>query len=266
MSRAAPGPFVVTRWRTPRAVPVLRQHEIHVWRVRTADWTPRVPQLELLLESAELERGARFHFAKDRDQFVVAHGLLRHLLGHYSRCAPESLRFATGPAGKPCVVSPAASSFLQFNLSHSADMMLIAVGLECALGVDVERWSDDVDPVDLAPHCFSQAERQELLSLAPDQRRPGFYSCWARKEAYIKATGLGVSQGLEYFDVVVAPDRPGRLLADRRTPENAQRWYMIDLDVGPEFSAALVVSETDRIPRYLTLAPGGLSAAAAGIA
>ena len=242
-------------WQAAVGAPPMRTDEIHVWKASATAWTSCVPGLRPALDAAELERGGRFHFVRDRHRFIVAHGLLRQLLAQYSRCAPASLRFGTGPAGKPRVASPNEATPFHFNLSHSADLIVIAIGLQGPLGVDVERWSDDVDPVELAPDCFSPAECKELLALAPGERKAAFFACWSRKEAYIKATGLGVSRGLDYFDVIVAADRPGRILADRMSPGNVRQLHMADLDVGPDYSAALVVGQPDPIVRQFAFDP-----------
>lgn len=245
-------------WFAPIERPTLGQGEVHVWKASVAGWALYEPELLSLLDASETARAARFHFARDRVQFVVAHGLVRRLLGHYAGDAPERIRFGSGPAGKPCIVSPAQSSYVQFNLSHSADVILMAVMMHSAVGVDVEQWSDDVEPVDLSSHFFSPGERQELLALGPQHRAAAFFATWARKEAYIKATGLGVSQGLGYFDVTVAADRPGRLLADRLAPNTTGSWHMIDLDVGPGYSATLVVNTAATLPRCFTLRPNAV--------
>ena len=237
-------------WDAVARVPQLDIADVHVWRVITSAWRPRVAALRDRLSMDEKARADRFHFAKDRDQYVVAHGALRTLLAHYTGLHPASLRFQLGPSGKPSLVIASAEQPPLFNLAHSADVTLIAVTRSAEVGIDVEAWTDDLDPLDLAAHFFSPGECSELESLAAVDRRRGFFACWARKEAYIKATGVGVSRGLDYFDVTVAPDSAGRIRADRSVTSPARHWSMLDLDVAARYSATVVVEGPHQIRRF----------------
>lgn len=265
MSHPVPLHAHASSWPVTGAMPVLQPDEVHVWHASITAWTPHRERLASLLDQEELGRSARFHFDRDRNQLIAAHALLRALLGGYVGCAPAAVGFETGPAGKPYAASPPAAAALEFNLSHSADLVMIAMCRGCAVGVDVERWSDDVDPLELAPHSFSNAEQAELAALTPDQQRAAFFTCWSRKEAWIKASGLGVSRGLDYFDMVVAADRRGRILADRLDPARAERCQVVDLDAGAGYSAALVVGEQGRRIRRFTLDPN-LGSTESGVA
>jgi len=133
---------------------------------------------------------------------------------------------------------------VEFNLSHSDDLALVAVARAHQLGVDLERWSEGVEHLELAERFFSPAERDALRALAhaPDLVEAGFFAAWTRKEAYLKATGHGISRGLHHFDVTLAPGEPAQLLADRLDPEATARWSLIALEPAPGFSAALVVA------------------------
>jgi 4'-phosphopantetheinyl transferase len=103
----------------------------------------------------------------------------------------------------------------------------------------------------LAASFFSPAERDALASLPPGLRREGFFACWSRKEAYIKATGAGVSAGLDHFDVSLAPGEAARLLADRAAGSAVERWMLRDLSPAPGYSGALAVQGTPtRVIRF----------------
>jgi 4'-phosphopantetheinyl transferase len=108
----------------------------------------------------------------------------------------------------------------------------------------VERWDADVEHLDLAERFFSPAERDALRALAGDVHAvvSGFFAAWSRKEAYLKATGHGISRGLHHFDVTLAPGAPARLLADRLDSAATTRWVMRGLDVAANYSAAVVAS------------------------
>jgi 4'-phosphopantetheinyl transferase len=113
-----------------------------------------------------------------------------------------------------------------------------------AVGVDLERWSEGVEYLELAERFFSPGERRALRALAhvPDLVEAGFFAAWTRKEAYLKATGHGITRGLHHFDVALAPGEPARLLADRLDADATARWTMFALDPAPGYSAALVAA------------------------
>jgi 4'-phosphopantetheinyl transferase len=221
----------------------------HVWTAIVTEHTPRYHDLWSLLDVTEQERARRFHFEKDRLQYVVAHGLLRVLLGQYLATAPAAVGFAAGAHGKPAL---AATTQIHFNLSHSGDVVAVALCLHHPIGVDVEQWRD-IEYDELGASVFSLVERGALRT-AP-QKDAAFFACWTRKEAYIKATGLGISQGLESFDVTVLAGEPAQLLADRRTGHSSRDWTMSAIPVPPGYSGAVVVQG-----RTWTIEPRNLSA------
>ena len=228
---------------------------IQAWKARVSAWARRLAELRQCLDEDELARAER-RAATKREQFLVAHGLLRQVLGRESQRPPASLRFGHAPAGKPFLAGPAEAPELEFSLSHSGDLVLIAVSLDLPLGVDVEQGSKQLDPLRLAQRFFSPAEQAQLVALPSDQQLDGFLACWTRKEAYLKATGAGVSGGLSHFDVTLAPDQPARLLVDRRVPGAAQQWRILDVPAEPGYRAALVVASSGSELRCHELEPG----------
>lgn len=179
--------------------------------------------------------------------YVVAHGGLRHVLAGYTGIKPGALAFDVGAAGKPSLAIPNSDKHepaIEFNLSHSGHVVLIAVARGRAVGVDVERWDRQVEHVSLAEHFFSPYERDALRQLSGDSEalNEGFFNAWSRKEAYLKALGAGIAQGLHHFDVSLRPGEPAALLADRNDSAATMRWEMMSLDVGHEYSAALVAA------------------------
>lgn len=237
-------------WRSPPALP-LGAHSVHVWRVSLRGDDPRA--LLPLLSADEHARATRFVFQRDADAFIVAHATLRRILAEYLGVAPQSLDFVTGPHGKPAIAGPAGVATLEFNLSHSADLALIAVSLGSPVGVDIERLDPRVEHLDLAEQFFSAAERAALRSLPSEVKAmtEGFFNAWTRKEAYLKATGHGITRGLHHFDVTLSPSEPAALLADRLDPLAVQRWRMATLSPGDGYAAAVVVaSDVDEIASY----------------
>jgi 4'-phosphopantetheinyl transferase len=236
---AAPRHAVAPDISAPAAPP---SASVDVWIAEVGAYTASEPALRNELDDTECARAARFRFARDRTQYVVAHGLLRRLLGEYTGRRAASLRFSLGPCGKPALMTEAGDDgAVTFSLSHSGERIAIAVARDRAVGVDVERWSDDIVYDELAEFCFSRAERAALAALPAERKQRAFFAAWTRKEAYIKALGVGVSRGLDYFDVSLAPGEPARLLDDRLAPGSAASWTMSDLDLDDGYSGAVMV-------------------------
>ena len=198
------------------------------------------PALRALLSDDERARMDRFLRPADRVRFGVAHGWLRRVLGAYLDMAPSALAFGAGEHGKPFLRDAA----LEFNLSHSGDLALVAVAAHGPVGVDVERWDHAVECLDLAERFFSAAELGALHALRDDAPRvvEGFFATWSRKEAYLKATGHGITRGLRHFDVPFAPGSAAALLADRLDADATGRWAIAELAPAPSYSGALVAA------------------------
>ena len=233
-------------WRpaSSRTPPPLTSEAVHVWRVPLEGTSPFEDGWSLLSEE-EQARARRFVQEHHRRRFVAAHAALRRILAGYTAIPARQLRFSTGPHGKPALESSSKSlPRLEFNLSHSADLALVAVARERPVGVDLERWERDMNHLELAERFFSPSERASLRALAErhDDLVSGFFAAWSRKEAYLKALGHGVTRGLHHFDVTLAPSEPARLLADRLDGA-IERWRMCSILPETGFSGALVVAD-----------------------
>ncbi len=229
-----------TRWSSVERVPALLPNEVHVWRVvRDVPESVTAGLWHLLLADERAEAG-RFRLAHDRSRFVVARGVLRSLLGAYCGRLADTLRFQYGPTGKPSLWWAGSGAPPCFNVAHSGALVLVAVAQNRALGIDLEEMLPLSDADAVARRYFSAAEQAALRALPREQRLRGFYTCWTRKEAFIKATGEGLSRRLDTFDVSVGPRA-----AVERVRENAAeaaRWALRDIDVGPGYAAALAVA------------------------
>ena len=226
-------------WSQAPASPSVQNGEVHLWRVDLEQPEQVVKQFRSTLEGNELYRADRFHFEKDRRAFIVSRGFLRQVLGRYLTVNAETIRFSYGPYGKPALGGDHESSTLRFNMSHSRGVALVAVTEDKALGVDVEYIRADFATEDIARRFFSPREVETFNAVPNDQRVAAFFRCWTRKEAYIKAIGLGLSQPLDGFDVTLGPGEPAALL--RADDDDTSRWSLSDLDAGEDYAAALVV-------------------------
>jgi 4'-phosphopantetheinyl transferase len=226
-------------WRPPPDDLRLPKNEVHVWRATLERAPESVAQLHSILSPDERERARRFYFDRHRRRWVVGRASLRMLLGRYLGAGPASLSFGYGQFGKPYLAG--FETPLRFNVSHSGEIVLMALTLGRAVGVDIERIRPDLLVAQIAQRFFSASESRALATLPEQLQQEAFFRCWTRKEAYIKARGGGLSLPLDAFDVAFLPGEPAKLLATRPDPAEASRWHIKDLDVGEGYKAALAV-------------------------
>jgi 4'-phosphopantetheinyl transferase len=211
------------------------ENEIHVWHAALDREEKVLRRLEATLSPEEKARADRFHFANDRNRFIVARGLLRELLGKYLAQAPAGLEFSYGEHGKPTLSGRNASSGLCFNLSHSAGLAVYAIARERNLGIDVEHVRPESAGEDIAKRYFSAREVSDLRTLPPEARVEGFFHCWTRKEAYLKATGMGLQIPLDSFSVNLLPGQPAQFLGGVEP-----RWHIAAYHPTEGYVAAVV--------------------------
>jgi 4'-phosphopantetheinyl transferase len=216
----------------------LADGEVHVWCASLEH--PPAPAAEVAdsLCDEERARAARYQSPSVRHQFVTARGLLRTLLGRYLGCDPCRVAFRLGPQGKPALAGDRA---LHFNASHSYGLALFAVTRHCPVGVDVEQVRPFANDLDLAERFFCPPETRALRALAPEARREAFFHVWTRKEAYLKASGTGLSGGLGRVEVSVAPGEPARVVRVDGDEGSAGRWSMEALTPAPGYIGALAL-------------------------
>lgn len=170
--------------------------QVHIWWANLRDFDSHVPELQSVLSVLEQARARRFQFLRDRNNYIISHGLLRMLLGHYAGKPPSRLRFRKGRYGKPELQDVTEERQIHFNISHSEDVALYGITPACRIGVDVEyvRTFPDYDRV--AQEFFPRAECKSLEATSEELRAQRFLELWTRKEALLKATGEGLGDGL----------------------------------------------------------------------
>lgn len=236
--------------------PPLMAGQVHVWIARVSELAASRDALLRTLDSEERARGDRFVFEADRTRHVVSHGVLRLLLAGYLGLRADEPRFTVGPHGKPSLGGRVAPE-TRFNLSHSGDLALVAVAVRDEVGVDVQRWSreqDDAMRELTVRRMFSHREREQLDAVPAAARAETFFRIWARKEAYVKALGESVTQGLDQFDVS-AGDEVNCLIADRRSTTAPERWTLRGVPVDAGYSAAVAVASRDPDIRVSNVTP-----------
>jgi 4'-phosphopantetheinyl transferase len=209
--------------------------EIRCWSVRL-DVAPEA--CYATLSDDERSRAARFRFERDRRRFVVARGALRDLLGRYLGADPGQIRFVYNAFGKP-ELHPEFGGRLKFNLAHSADLALIAIGRDADIGVDVEhiKGRGESNYADVARSFFSTTEVDALSRVPTHLYDQAFFSCWTMKEAYVKGRGEGLTIPLTSFSVPITADPAAAAV-------RCGHWSLFTLQPAPGYIGALAVSAT----------------------
>jgi 4'-phosphopantetheinyl transferase len=222
--------------------------EVHLWQAPLNDHF--ADSLKHLLSTDEIARAERFHFARDRNHFVAARGLLRVLLSTYLGINSEQLQFAYADKGKPSLEETQRGA-INFNLAHSHGMAIYAFAHQRAVGVDLEYVREELAGEKIAERFFSRREVEMLKKVPAELRKQAFFNCWTRKEAYIKARGDGLSMPLDQFDVSLGPGDPAALLRNHMEPAETTRWTMRSIPAPSGYVAALVVEGHDwRLQTY----------------
>ena len=179
--------------------------EVHVWAYLLGEPDDVVDAWSRVLSRDERDRADRFVRRGDRGRWIVAHGVLRHLLGRYCGVAPGSIAFVHGASGKPAIAG-ATGRAIAFNLAHSRGGALLAVANGAPIGVDLEQSRDDFDPLPIAHRFFHGTELDAILSTSPDLRRDAFFRHWVAKESVLKGQGVGLTFPLDSFCVTFESD------------------------------------------------------------
>lgn len=224
-------------------MPRLPSGEVHVWRAWLDVPATSSARLYPLLSTDERRRSAHFRFERDRQRFVVAHGVLRELLGRYLRTPPEEIAYAHNACGKP-ELCPEFGGRLAFNLSHSAGLALIAIAADACAGIDLEYVRAQSDYAEIARRFFSAEEARHLGALPEELYAEAFIACWTKKEAYIKARGGGLSIPLNGFSIPLTTDPargPDHVRVASNEPVPARLWSFHTLRPAPGYIGALAI-------------------------
>ena len=180
------------------------------------------------LSQAETERSHCFHFENDRFRFSMTRALVRRTLSLYASTAPSEWTFATNAHGRPHISGPRCDDGLTFNLSHTHDLVVLAVGRHQRIGVDTERIDRAPAAAEIAQRFFAASEAAALHRVFGPDRDRLFMEYWTMKEAYIKARGLGLAIPLDQF----AFDLAGSTISLSVRPDDdhrSHRWQFAQL-------------------------------------
>lgn len=212
-------------------------HSLTVWRI-ALDPPVNLDACLAVLDAEERTRAKRFRYAEHRRRFIVSHAAVRQILAQWLGQSAPSLRFIRNAYGKPQL--DLANGPL-FSLSHSHERALCVVANAAVIdeiGIDIE-WQRSLAHADLARRFFSADEAAALDALPAAERQDAFFACWTRKEAYIKAKGLGLSLPLDAFAVTVAPHQAPALQSSRHDPADVGRYRFWEIPVPADYRAVL---------------------------
>lgn len=214
-------------------LPALTPENIHIWGVNVSAITERMDQLERTLNAREREKAARFRRDKDRSSSIAARGALRILLSGYTGIPAAEIAFVYSNNGKPHI----KDSDIAFNVSHSAEWVLIAIGYARAIGVDIEKIKQKINIAAIAKRYFSPEEQSAIQ--AADDPCTLFFELWTRKEAYVKACGSTLFSELKQMSVPV------------EASAEKDGWFFHRLEAGSKYAAAVVSDKpVTQLPCY----------------
>lgn len=231
----------------------IEESEIHLWQLEQADFELSSLQRESLawLTETELGRFQRFQFDRHRKQLLLGRVLMRVALSSYdSSIAPESWKFIHNQYGKPSISTEQNRASLYFNLSHSAEKVVLVVSRFEDIGVDVECARKPRRVAAIAQRYFSGIEAAQLLSLPENQQQSRFYDLWTLKEAYIKACGMGLAIPLQHFSYDFMGDDRLAVEFDARREDVASAWQFWQLCAGPDFKLAIAAKAGEEGVRH----------------
>ncbi|MEI6268804.1 MAG: 4'-phosphopantetheinyl transferase superfamily protein [Methylococcaceae bacterium] len=213
-------------------------NEVEIWHGKVIAEDADYLAYWRVLDEAEQAQAQKFKSELLHKRYVEIHGRLRNRLAHQLNDSPEKISIKKAEQGKPYL---ADYPELAFNLSHSADRVLIAMSWNCQLGVDIELCKPRINVSGLVNKCFAEEEIGYWNKLPETQKNQEFYRLWTRKEAFVKATGHGITLGLN--QCVVYPENPTEFL---RVPElcgKASAWHVLDIELGEGVCGAIVADK-----------------------
>ncbi|HEY0677991.1 MAG TPA: 4'-phosphopantetheinyl transferase superfamily protein [Chitinophagaceae bacterium] len=236
----------VTVWKTGPAEYVLDDKEVHIWRFQLDDPLIETEPLFDFLSNDEKQRAEKFYFEKDRRHYIIARYQLRRLLGEYLNIQPDEIEFTYNSYGKPLF----HKSDILFNVSHSRDKAVYAFGRVKEIGIDIELINDGIDVLPLAERFFAEAEVQKIKNLKPEASVAAFFNCWTRKEAYIKAKGMGITLPLNSFIVDVSSDPVSHLQVSSLFESDLKDYEFLSFSPYSNCIASVCVSARNTLPAF----------------
>lgn len=213
--------------------------DVHIWKILFTDFNDNTDIYTKVLSNDEILRADRFYFKIDRKRYIITRAVLKILLTRIMDVAPQKIILENRENGKPYLKKPLLKIY--FNITHSANIGLIALTDIGDIGIDVELFRENFSTEKIARRFFSATEVEDFLNLPDKNKSLGFFNCWTRKEAFIKALGLGLKLPLKKFDVTLTPQEKAKIKEIRLPDENAGDWLLQNIGMPENYSAALAI-------------------------
>lgn len=222
----------------------LSEDHIDVWQIPLNDDHHTYEQYLPYLSEDELTRVGKYKITAKCYEFSRVRSILRLLLNQYITVDPAAIKFSVNSHGKPYV----ANHNISFNVTHSHGCALIGFTKSAAIGLDVEKIRTKVDCLGLSKRYFSKNESDELYAIDVENQRKAFFTCWTRKEAFVKALGRGIGFGLDNFDVSFQEHEKPKIKEIRFNEEDAKWWGINSLITPLGYVASICYQNTSTIP------------------
>lgn len=216
----------------------LNKNSVHIYSLCTDNYSEHIPQLETFLGSEDQARLNTLHQADFKNNFIISRGLLRSILSTYTGIAAAEIKLQRNQHGKPLLAESMPA--IQFNMTHTQSRLLIALSSENTVGIDIENRHRKVKMAQLAQKIMSGNELAYFQTLDQEQQVQVFFENWTAKEAYLKATGEGISAGMNQIEIIRTEN--GLIIKDLRNRFSDQRWFLYQLENHADFIATLAVN------------------------
>lgn len=227
---------------------IIKQNEVHLWLTSIANVHERTLDSYInILSATEQEKLNQLQLPKQRCQFLVSTAVLRLVLSKYvPQIKPGDWEFNRNEHGKPYIANQNSHCSLQFNLSHSKDLIALAIA-NTAIGVDVENISRPIDPLPLAKRYFTVDEYNLIRKLSKNAQRNKFLQIWTLKEAYVKACGKGLAHLLNKINFIIHNDDTITATFSEELNSNSTKWQFKIVQPDEQHLVALAVASSAEI-------------------
>lgn len=213
---------------------MLKDECIHIEYHNASDYIDRISELQKSLSIEELQTARRFHFQELQSDYIIAHGLLRHVLGNYLSVYPNKVIFGKDINGKPLIIN----TDIQFNLSHSQSHILIGISPKNPIGVDIEHIQPGIDFKSIASIYYTASEKDFIFRKNSFQQLKAFYEIWVGKEAVLKGIGVGLSVPLDSFSAIPKEKNTMLTHCSALCPESLADWRVCQIRINNQPVAA----------------------------
>jgi 4'-phosphopantetheinyl transferase len=224
---------------------ILSPNKVDVWVCQLDQLDSQHPVFLSQLSEDEMARAGRFKFAIHRNRFIRSHGFMRSVLARYLHIPQVAIEYYKGEQGKPYL----SNNALQFNLSHSENLAILAVTHKAAVGIDIEYNHRTTDWQGISQRFFTTSEQEALFSLSIEQQERAFFDLWTRKEAYMKVLGTGLFLSPTEFSLSVYPHK-AQLICHHSTKFSALEYVefasiqLTPVELNNDYHATLALSES----------------------